>query len=147
MDDIGQLRIYVSEKHFNVYHKISGNQVFKQNSEFFLLCAFAGEKNNLKSPLEKRQELCRAITLTDYDKSAIKALYLKNHGKLSTFKEMVRYTEELANAGFEWLLDDVLVGMTIQDGNEKWDLKQGTESELQLALMRYVLKEKQEVPF
>ncbi|MEK4715722.1 hypothetical protein [Sporosarcina sp. FSL K6-5500] len=60
---------------------------------------------------------------------------------------MGRYSEELANAGFEWLLGDVLVGMTIQDGNEKWDLKQGTESELQLALMRYVLKEKQEVPF
>lgn len=147
MDEIGQLRIYVSEKYFPIFHEISGNQIFKQNVEFFLYCTFVGEKNGRKTPLEKRQELCRAITLTDYDKTAIKALFLKGCDKLSTFKVMVRHAEEYAIGGFEYLLEHVLADITFQDDRGVWNLKSSVHSELQLALMKYVLKERMIVPF
>lgn len=147
MDEIGQLRIYVAEKYFPVYHEVSGGNLFNQNSEFFILCVFVGEMNGRKEPIDKKQELCRAITLSDYDKTAVKALYLKHHHYLATFKEMIEYAEEYANGGFEWLLEEKLSDLLIQDGNGKWTLKDECEDELQLALMRYVLGEKQEVPF
>ncbi|WP_162805723.1 hypothetical protein [Sporosarcina sp. PTS2304] len=85
--------------------------------------------------------------MTEYDKTAIRALYFKEYGQLSAFKEMIKYVEELADAGFALMLHNVLDDLTIQDDKGNWLLKSGIEHELQLKLMRYVLKKSKEVPF
>jgi|SRR5690625_1570548 len=147
MDNIGQLRVFVAEDFFPIFHEISRNKLFTQNSEFFIFCTFVGEKENHKVTLNKRHELCRAVTLTKYDQTAIKALYLKEYGRLSSFKDIVEHAEEWANGGIEYLLKNILVNVVTQAPTGSWSIKRGMQAELQLILLKYVLMIKQEAPF
>lgn len=147
MHNIGQLRIFVSESYFPIFYTISHNKLFKQNSEFFIFCTFVGEKNKRKVELTKRQELCRAVTLTTYDQTAIRALYLKEHGALSSFKDVVELAEKYANGGLEYLIENTLSDVAVRSPIGTWGIKPSMEEELQLILLNYVLDERQVVPF
>src|SRR5690625_1842422 len=113
MNENAQLRVYVSKKYFPIFHEITRQKLFAQNSEFFIFCTFLGKKNELIKPLEKRHELCRAATLGEYDRIAIKSLYLKENGELSSFKDMIRFAEEYANGGIEYLIETTMADMEI----------------------------------
>ena len=147
MEDLGQLRIYVSERYFPLLHELSGNNYFTQNSEFFLYCACVGEKYGRKEKLVKRHELCRAVTLTEYDKTIIKTIFYKQNDCLSNAKEMISLAEEFAEGGLSYLIEHVLNEYVeiYDDGTYHVKVQQGIE--LQYALSKFVLKELQEVPF
>src|SRR5690554_2553256 len=115
MDNLGQLRVYVSKKYFPIFHEMTKSKLFSQNSEFFIFCTFVGQIHNIKKALEKKHELCRAVTLTEYDRVALEALYLKENGKLLTFKETIQLAEEYANGGIEYILGGFLSEFTIED--------------------------------
>lgn len=147
MHNIGQLRVFVSEEYFPIFHTISHNKLFKQNSEFFIFCTFVGEKNKRKAELTKRQELCRAVTLTSYDQTALRTLYLKEHETLSSFKDVVELAEQFANGGLEYLLENTLSDVVVRSPTGSWNIKPNMEEKLQLILLNYVLEERQRVPF
>ncbi|GAE91084.1 hypothetical protein JCM21714_20 [Gracilibacillus boraciitolerans JCM 21714] len=148
MVEAGQLRVYVSKKYFPIFQEISGNNLFSQNSQFFILSVFVGgEKHNLLIPLEKKNELCRAATLSEYDKTSLRALYLKKHMEMSTLKEIVEYAEKYANGGIKYLLENILQDMVLEDTEGNWQFKQKSSKELQMKLFEYVLAMTEEVPF
>lgn len=147
MDNYGQLRIYVSKKYFPIFHEMTRSKLFTQNSEFFVLCAFIGEKNNTRIPLENRHELCRAVTLSTYDHTALKALYLKRNESLSNVKDIIELAEEYANAGIKYILENVFNDIILVDEEGKYVFKPGLGQEIQMKMFNYVLTDKEEVPF
>ncbi|MBU5465811.1 hypothetical protein KQI49_03085 [Virgibacillus sp. MSJ-26] len=148
MNDNAQLRVYVSDKYFPIFHKMTRNGIFTQNSEFFIFCTFWGEKKGKKIPIEKRHELCRAVTFTEYDNTSVKALFLKEFGELSTQKEMIGLAEEYANGGIEDLIETTLKDMVHQDVDGSWHFNPDVNTEqFQLELFDFVLRETTEVPF
>lgn len=148
MNDIGQLRIYVSDRYFPLYHELSGNYLFGQNSEFFIYCVCVGEKYGQKQSLTKRHELCRAITLTDYDKTVLKALYVKERKTMAPdAKAAVSLAEEYAEGGLMHLIEEVLSDHVVVYDDGVYHLKTQDDLELQMALSEFVLKELREVPF
>lgn len=148
MDNYGQLRIYVSKKYFPIFHEMTRSKLFTQNSEFFVLCAFIGEKINTRIPLKNRHELCRALTLSSYDNTALKALYLKQNKTLSNIKDIIEFAEEYANAGIMYLIEHVFTDEVIKKENdEEYTLKPGLRQEIQMKMLNYVLSAKEEIPF
>ncbi|MDR7240494.1 hypothetical protein [Neobacillus drentensis] len=145
MDEIGQLRIYVSEKHFPVYQEL-GRTLFSQNSDFFIFCVFAGSRLNQAKEFSKKQELCRAVTLSEHDWISLKSVYFNNHGEVGTYKEMTQLAEKYAHAGITHMINNELKEYLIQDEAERYRLK-GNLDELQMQIMEYVLKSKEEAPF
>ena len=112
-----------------------------------MFCTFVGQMYKRKQPLEKKHELCRAVTLTEYDKTALEALCLKENGQLLTFKDTVQLAEEYTNGGIEYLLEDFLRDFTYQDDDGTWHIKPGTHDQIQMELMDFVIREKETVPF
>ncbi|KOY82168.1 hypothetical protein I6G82_00825 [Lysinibacillus macroides] len=151
MDELGQLRVYVSSEHFPLYHQIAKCRLFQQNSEFFILCAVIGEKYKIPVDVKNKKELCRAVTLSAYDRTIVKSLYYKGHKQLVDFKTMLQYAEKCAYAGFHYLMINEFTSYIYviknEEGQEEYHLKQEQENDLQLALFNYVLAAKQEVPF
>lgn len=142
-----QLRIYVSKKYFSLFVEITRG-LFQQNSEFFMLCTFLGEKKDRKIPLEKRYELCRVITLSEYDNIAIKSLYLKEFDTVGSYKDMIQLAEQYANGGVTYLIENTLKDYVYQDEDANWHLKQNiTIKQFYQDLIDYVLKEIRGVPF
>lgn len=147
MEDLGQLRIFVSEDDFSLYQQINGNKFFNQNSEFFIFCALIGEKNSSRIPLENRAELCRAITMNETDKTVIKSIYYNQNQALSNAKEMIRFAEEYANGGLRYLVEGLLSEFVVRNSDNSYSLKPGDENDFFLTLTKFVLKEIQVVPF
>lgn len=145
MDEIGQLRIFVSEQHFPIYQEL-GKTLFSQNSEFFILCAFVGNRLNEQMEFSKKQELCRAITLSDHDWISLKSLYFNKNGEMGTYKQITQGAELYAHAGLTSMLNTELEDYIMQDEAGGYHLK-GNLDELQMRIMEYVLKCKEEVPF
>lgn len=145
MDDIGQLRIYVSEQHFPIYH-ILGKTLFAQNSEFFILCMLVGSRIPQRMNVPKKQELCRAITLTEHDWISLRSLYYRETGELGTYKQLTQLAEEYAFAGLSHLIKEELQDTVHQNEDGSYYLKEDL-MELQLLITEYVVKQKEEVPF
>ncbi|WP_043932432.1 hypothetical protein [Bacillus sp. EB01] len=145
MDEIGQLRIYVAEKHFPVYHEL-GKTLFSQNSEFFILCTFVGRRLNEQEDIPKKQELCRALTLTDHDWISLRSLYFNKNGSLGTYKQLTQEAERYAFSGLEHLLNNELKDFVAKDEAGKVHLN-GNLEELQLRILEYVIQQKEEAPF
>ncbi|OLS33855.1 hypothetical protein [Bacillus sp. MRMR6] len=145
MGEIGQLRIYVAEKHFPVYQEL-GKTLFSQNSDFFIFCVFAGSRLNQANEISKKQELCRAVTLSEHDWISLKSIYFNNHGEVGTYKEITQLAEKYAHAGITHMIDNKLMEFLMQDEAERFHLK-GNLNELQMKIMEYVLKSKEEAPF
>lgn len=145
MDEIGQLRIYVSEQHFPIYHTL-GKTLFTQNSEFFLLCTLIGSQISQRKDVPKKQELCRAITLTEHDWISLRSLHYRETGELGTYKQLTQLAEQYAFAGLSHLIKEELQDMVIQNEDESYHLKQDLV-ELQLLMTEYVVRQKEEVPF
>lgn len=142
MDEIGQLRIFVSEKFFPIYHEISKKQIFKQNSEFFVYCSFLGEKMNEKKLILKKHELCRAITLTENDKTALKSLYYKVNKSLDSIKEVISEMEKFAEGGLEFLINNDLKELVYESEDGVFYLQPNKTYELQITLVEHVLRSK-----
>lgn len=145
MDEIGQLRIYVSEQHFPIYHTL-GKTLFTQNSEFFILCAFVGSRIPQRMDVPKKEELCRAITLTEHDWISLRSLYYRETGELGMYKQLTQLAEQYAYAGLSHLIKEELQDLVIQTEEGSYHLKENLE-ELQLLITDYVVKQKEEVPF
>src|SRR5690625_6229286 len=123
MDRFGQLRIYVSAKYLPLFQEMTKSQLFTQNSEFFLFCTFVGNKYNKRSEVEKRSELCQALTLSDYDRIAIETLYLQENDSISHMKDVIHLAEQYANGGLEYLLNGALSELTYTDASGHWHVK------------------------
>ncbi|WP_337018295.1 hypothetical protein [Oceanobacillus massiliensis] len=147
MEELGQLRVFVSECYSPFYQDINRNKIFNQNSEFFVFCALIGDKYDKSISVESRHEICRAISLTNTDKTIIKTIYFNKKQKLNSAKEMIRFVEEYANGGLDFLVREILAGLVIKSSDNSITVKTGYENELLLTLSKYVLKETQEVPF
>lgn len=147
MEEIGQLRIFVSEKFFPIYHEISRKKIFSQNSEFFVFCSFVGEKINADSSLGKKQELCRAVTLSSNDRIALKALYYKHRKTVNTMKEIINEAEKFAESGLGYLIENELKDFVFKNEDGFFYIHEEKIDEIQIALIKYVLKDKQETPF
>lgn len=145
MDEIGQLRIYVSEQHFPIYHTL-GKTLFTQNSEFFLLCVLIGRQIPKRIDVPKKQELCRAITLSEHDWISLRSLYYLENGELGMYKQLTQLAEQCAYAGLSHLIKEEMQDMVIQKEDESYHLNENL-MELQLLITEYVLKQKEEVPF
>ncbi|GGH73285.1 hypothetical protein JOD43_000037 [Pullulanibacillus pueri] len=145
MDEIGQLRIYVSEHYFPIYHEL-GKTLFTQNSEFFILCTFVGIHLQQSLDVSKKHELCRAITLTEHDWISLRALYYQTQGELGSYKQLTQEAEKYAHAGLTYLIDNDLQDYVLQDEEGNYHLK-GHLEDLELQIMDYVMKQKEEVPF
>lgn len=148
MNEWAMERIYVSEKYLSVFREMTQSKLFSQNSEFFMLCTFLGEKNGLRKPLTKRHELCLGTSLTEYDQSALKSLYLKEHGKLVSSKEILRLAEEYANGGIAYLLESRMIDIVYEDKEGQWHIHPDADpNQIQLFLFDDVLRETLEAPF
>jgi hypothetical protein len=145
MDEIGQLRIYVAEKHFPVYHEL-GKTLFTQNSEFFVLCAFVGSRMNQQEDVLKKQELCRALTLTEHDWVSLRSLYFNKNANLGTYKQITQEAERFAFAGLEYLLTNELEEFVVIDDVGKFTLN-GNLEELQLRILEYLIQQMEDAPF
>ncbi|RLQ93624.1 hypothetical protein [Falsibacillus albus] len=144
MSDIGQLRIYVDEQHFPLYHHM-GKTLFQQNSQFFTFCAMIGKKENQKSLVPQKHELCRAVTLSEHEWTMIKSVYYKENGQLGSYKEMTQLMEQYAHAGLTQLLENDLQDLvSLTDGQYHFTKE---DHDIQLYLMEYTLRVKDEVPF
>ncbi len=145
MDEIGQLRIYVSERHFPIYHTM-GKTLFAQNSEFFMLCVLTGHRIQLRMEVPKKQELCRAITLTENDWVSLRSLYYGEIGELGAYKQLTQLAEQYAFAGLTHLIEEEMQDLIYQSDEGIFHLKDNP-IELQLLITEYVIKQKEEVPF
>lgn len=147
MDKFGQLRIYVSSIYISIFKEVTKRQLFTQNSEFFMFCTLIGYEINERTPVEKRHELCQALTLSNYDRIALETLYLQENESITHMKDVIRLAETYANSGMQHLLNDSLKEYTYEDQDGNWHLKPDSTDEIQLALFDYVLAEHESVPF
>ncbi|MDO6654514.1 hypothetical protein [Anaerobacillus sp. 1_MG-2023] len=146
MDEIGQLRIYVSDEFFPLYHHI-GKSLFQQNSKFFVYCAFVGKRLNAKSPVIKKQELCRAVTLTENDWNAVKGVYYADNGIMGSYKEMTNLMELYAQTGLSYLLQNVLYDHVAKNDQNQEYFFSSSDEDIQMELISYFVSLKEEVPF
>jgi hypothetical protein len=144
MDEIGQLRIYVSEQHFPLYHRM-GKTLFKQNSQFFTFCAMIGKRENQKLSVPNKHELCRAVTLSEHEWTLVKSVYYQETGQLGAHKEMTQLMEQYAHGGLTWLLENEFQDfVSLTDGQYYFNKE---DHDIQLHLMEYTLRVNEEVPF
>ncbi len=105
----------VSESAFKEFQEIMGLPAFKrisdlQNKHLFLLAFVLGYKHKLCPPLAKKHSggYCRVETLTEEDKSIIKAIAIANTKDiniLSSVKEQYSIAEKYANGGISILTE------------------------------------------
>lgn len=130
-----------------IYQELTQNNIFTQNSEFFIFCVFVGERYQKQGKLEQKYALSQAITLSDYDRVALESLYLQEHNSLATIKDTIELAEQYANGGIEYILDHVLHDLTYIDDGGNWRFNQGVENEIQIKLFDFTLDEKEAIPF
>ncbi|WP_175615443.1 hypothetical protein [Piscibacillus halophilus] len=141
-------RISVREEFQPLYKDFINYNLFQQHSDFFTFCCIMGQKHGSDVQGEhKYPNLFQYYTFNNYQRTILKALAFEEKGEFLDDPELIKFSEELADQGLDYLIQNELSEYVIQNENGGYYLNQEFQEDFLKYFFDFIHSETNEAPF